>query len=64
MVLIGEFNEVLDFAFSASPAVSNITRDLNLTVKILNAVGEEDQKSIGPDSVTVRSDEMIVQFDK
>ena len=64
MVLIGEFDQIFNFTFSAAPAVSNITRDLNLAVKILNAVGEEDQEFIGPDPMAIRSDEMVVQFDK
>jgi hypothetical protein len=64
MVLIGEFDQILDFTFSAAPAVSNITRDLDLTIKILNTVGEKDQEFIGPDPMAIRSDEMVVQFDK
>ena len=64
MVLIRKFNQIFNFTLSAALAVSNITRDLNLAVKILNAVGEEDQKSIGPDPMAIRSDEMVVQFDK
>ena len=64
MVLIRKFNQILNFTLSAALAVSNITRDLNLAVKILNAVGEEDQKFIGPDPMAIRSDEMVVQFDK
>ena len=64
MVLIGEFDQIFNFTFSAALAVSNIPCNLNLAVKILNAVREEDQESIRPDSVAVRSDEMVVQFDK
>ena len=64
MVLIGEFDQIFNFTFSAAPAISNITRDLNLAFKILNAVGEEDQELIGPDPMAIRPDEMVVQFDK
>ena len=64
MVLIREFNQIFDFTFSAASAVSNIARDLNLAVKILNAVREEDQQFFRPDPVAIRSDEMVVQFDK
>jgi hypothetical protein len=64
MVLIREFDQIFNFTFSAALAVSNITRDLNLAVKILNAMREEDQKFIGPDPMAIRSDEMVIQFDK
>jgi len=64
MVLVGQFNQIFNFTFSTASAVSNITGDLNLAVKILNAVGEENQKSVRPNSVAIRSDEMVVQFDK
>jgi hypothetical protein len=64
MILIREFNQILNFTFSAAFAISNIPCDLDLTVKILNAVRKEDQKFFGPDPVSVRSDEMIVQFDE
>jgi len=64
MVLIGEFDQIFNFTFSAAPAISNITRDLNLAFEILNAVGEEDQELIGPDPMAIRSDEMVIQFDK
>jgi hypothetical protein len=64
MVLIGELDQIFNFTFSAALAVSNITRDLNLAFKILNAVGEEDQQFIGPDPMAIRSNEVVVQFDK
>jgi hypothetical protein len=64
MVLIRKLNQIFNFTLSAASAVSNITRDLNLAIKILNAVREEDQKFIGPDPTAIRSDEMVVQFDK
>jgi hypothetical protein len=64
MVLIGQFNQIFNFTFSAAFAVSDVTRDFNLAVKILNAVREENQKSVRPDPVAIRSDEMVVQFDK
>ena len=61
MILMREFNQIFNFTFSAA---FNIPCDLNLAVKILNAMRKEDQKFIGLDPVSVRSDEMIVQFDK
>ena len=64
MVLIGEFNQIFNLAFPAAFAVSNIARNLNLTVKILDAVREEDQKFIRRDPMAIRSDKMVVQFDK
>ena len=42
MILIREFNQIFNFTFSAAFAVSNIACDLDLAVKILNTVREED----------------------
>jgi hypothetical protein len=64
MILIGEFNQIFNFTFSAALAVSDIPCDLDLAVKILNAVGKEDQKFIGPYPVPVGSDKMVVQLDE
>ena len=64
MILIGEFNQIFNLTFSAALAVSDIPCDLDLAVKILNAVGKEDQKFVGPDPVPVGSDKMVVQLDK
>jgi len=64
MVLVRDFNQILNLAFSAAFAVSDIPCDLNLAVKILNAVREKDQKFVGPDPAPVGSNEVIVQFDE
>ena len=64
MILIGEFNQIFNLTFSAALAVSDIPCDLDLAVKILNAVGKEDQKFVRPDPVPVGSDKMVVQLDE
>ena len=64
MILIREFNQIFDLAFSAAFAVSDIPCDLNLAIKILNAVRKKDQKFFGPDLVPVGSNEVVVQFHK
>jgi len=64
VILIGELDQVFDFAFSAAFAVSDIPCDLDLAVEVLNAVGKEDQEFIGTDPVPVGSDQMVVQLDE
>ena len=64
MILVREFDQIFDLTFSAAFAVSDIPCDLNLAIKILNAVRKKDQKFFGPDSVPVGPNEVIVQFDE
>jgi len=64
LILIREFNEIFNFTFPAAFTVFHISCDLDLTFKILDAVGEENQKPVGAGSVSIRSDEMIIQFNK
>ena len=64
LMLLCKLDQFLDFTFSATLAVLDIACNLDLTVKILNAVREEDQQSTRPGAVVVRSDEMIVELDK
>ena len=64
MVLVGEFNQIFNFTFSAALTVSDIPGDLDLAVEILNAVGKEDQEFFRPDPMPVGSDKMVVQFDE
>ena len=64
LILIGELNQIFDFTLPATLAVFDISRDLDLTVKILNAVGKKDQESIWPGPVMVGSDKMVIQLDE
>ena len=61
---VRKLNQIFNFTFSTAFAVSNITGDLNLAVKILDAVRKEDQEFIGSDPMTIRSDEVVVQRDE
>jgi len=64
MILIRDFNQIFNFTFSAALAISDIPCDLNLAVKILNALGKEDQKFIGPDPVSIGPDKVVIQLDE
>ena len=64
MVSIRKINELLDFALSAAFAVLNISRDLDLAVEILNAMGKEYEQPSGAGPLRLGSDEMIVQLDE
>jgi len=64
MILVREFNQIFNLTFPAPFAVSDIPCDLDLAIEILNAVRKKDQKFVGPDPVSVGSNEVVVQFDE
>ena len=64
LILIGYLDQFLDFALPTTLAVFDIARDLDRTVKILNAMWKENQQPPGPGSMIFGADQMIVQFDK
>jgi len=64
LVLVRQLDQVFDLALPASFAVLDIPCDLDLAVKILDAMRKQKKEPTGPCSVMVRSDEMVVEFDK
>jgi len=64
MMSVRKLNQVFNFTFSTAFGVSNITSNLDLAVKILNTVRKKDQEFIRPGAVSVRPNEMVVQFDE
>ena len=64
LVLVRQFDQVLDLTLPASFAVLDISGDLDLAVKILDAMRKQKKESTGPYPVMVRSDEMVVELNE
>ena len=64
LVLVRQFDQVLDLTLPTSFAVLDISGDLDLAVEILDAMRKQKKESTGPYPVMVRSDEMVVEFNE
>lgn len=47
LVTLGKLKELLDLAFAAPLAVLNVARDLNVTIEILDALGQQEEQPGG-----------------
>ena len=65
LVLVRKLDQFFDLALPATFAVLDVSRDLNLTVEILYAMGKEDHELAGPCPVrVVGPDEMVIELDE
>jgi len=64
LVLVRQFDQVLDLTLPASFAVLDISGDLDLAVKILDAMRKQKKESTGPCPVMIRPDEMVVELNE